>query len=96
MANKKTPGTLEESPAQHIRNAMQTLSLCRELQPANSTAVVIPNDEYEGLYARLARAVCMLENLAYPFRSYRTHGKSSECPDVIAGNATRCPGHIIP
>jgi hypothetical protein len=52
---------ITETPAQDVRNAMQILELCRELQPKNSTAVVIPNDEYEKLYARLATAVIKLE-----------------------------------
>jgi len=54
-------GTDAESPAQHVRNAMTTLELCRQLQGYGSPAVVIPADEYEGIYARLARAVMMLE-----------------------------------
>lgn len=58
----RAEGDAPESPAQHVRNAMTVLDLCRQLQPANSTAVVVPNDEYEQLWARLARAVMMLES----------------------------------
>ncbi len=87
----RVSGQPPETPAQHIRNAMQALSLWQEQQP-DKVAVCIPWADFEALYARLAHAVMLLET--HPV-TLRTHGNSADCPDVQAGNATRCPGHTL-
>jgi len=66
---KKTPGTLDESPAQHVRNAMTILSAWAQQHP-ELPAVCVPRDEFEAAYARLSHAVMMLENRVNPLPRY--------------------------
>jgi hypothetical protein len=89
-----------ETPQEHIRNAMAILLGCAQAWASNSEVlkhpdyVAITSEDFDAAVNRLNVAVAKLE-LEAAVAKIRTvmHGDNRDCPDVQAGRATRCPGH---
>ena len=81
----------QETPQEDIRNAMAIIANLHTIAPAMAGGIAyeLPVADRLAIMARLASAVRKLEGHV----TMTMHGLNQDCPDVVAGRATRCPGH---